>query len=80
MERRLAKIQSLFYVLDSVMEVAVLLSEVYVTMYEITIPSTYPFKVLSETIFSYIAIIFVLQLISNIRKIPKRRELIIIFD
>ncbi len=72
--------QSLFYVLDSVMEVAVLLSDVSVTIYDITTPSTYPFNVLSETVFSYIAIIFALQLISNIRKIPKRREPIIIFD
>jgi ABC-type amino acid transport system permease subunit len=63
-------VQSLLYVRDSVMEVAVLLSDVSVTMYKITTPSTYPFKVLSATVISYIAIIFVLQLISNIRKIP----------
>ena len=74
--------QSLFYVLDSVMEVAVYY-QMYLLLYmiyDITTPSTYPFNVLSETVFSYIAIIFVLQLISNIRKIPKRREPIIIFD
>ena len=40
--------QSLFYVPDSVIDAAVLLSDVSVTIYETKIPSTYPFNVLTE--------------------------------
>jgi len=40
--------QSLFYVPDSVIDAAVLLSDVSVTIYETKIPSTYPFNVLSD--------------------------------
>jgi len=40
--------RSLFYVLDSAIETAVLLSDVSVTIYETITPSTYPYNVISE--------------------------------
>ena len=60
--------QSLFYVPDSVIDAAVLLSDVSVTIYETKIPSTYPFNVLSDI--EWLATARASELVPINRKIP----------